>query len=309
MNRNILLALKVLLFLLMSWFIISQLFFKNDFKAQFTFFLQHLRGDRFYLFVFAVLLMPVNWGLETLKWKKLLRSQVPFPALLRSIVAGITVGFVTPGRSGEFIGRVLFLNDDNKSRVFYLSSIGGMAQTAASLIVGVPFVFIWRSDPFITEIVIGSAAVYLFAFLRFDILNRFFSSRPFLQKYGMIIDQNDLPGFDTQIWVLLLSFLRFAVYTFQYVLLLRFFGIGADMVTLFTHSVVYLLVQTFSPLMPLLDFSYRGASALYVFNGFTENNVAILSAVMIVWLINLVIPAVAGYLFILKRKSINVPWA
>ena len=300
-------AFKVLLFLLMSWFVIDRLFLKNDFKTQFIFCLQHLRGDRFYLFVLAIFLMPVNWILETIKWKALLRSDVPFSRLLQSVIAGITVGFVTPGRSGEFVGRVMFLNDDNGSKVFYLSSIGGLAQTAASLVIGVPFVYIWSGDTFITEIVTGSAVIYLLVFFRFDLLNRFISSRSFLQKYGLIIEQGALPDISTQLLVLFLSFFRFTVYLIQYVLLLVFFGLGTDWLALFTHSVVYLLAQTFSPLMPLMDFSYRGASALYVFKDFSTNNIAILSAVMIVWLINLVAPAAIGYLFILKRKSISLP--
>jgi hypothetical protein len=292
----------------MSWFIVDQLFLKNHFRAQLAFCVEHLRGDRFYLLVIAILLMPVNWGLETLKWKILLRSDVPVIRLLQSIIAGITVGFVTPGRSGEFIGRVMFLNDDNRSKVFYLSSIGGLAQTAASLIVGVPFVLIWRNDIFITEIVAGSALIYLLAFFRFDLLNRLISRWAFLRRYGLTIEQEDLPELNRQLWVLALSFLRFGVYLIQYVLLLMFFGLDAGSLALFTHSVVYLLAQTFSPLMPLLDFSYRGASALYVFKDISTNNIAVLSAVMMVWLINLVVPAVIGYLFILKRKAIRIPW-
>ena len=251
--------------------------------------------------------MPLNWGLETIKWKVLLRSEVPLIRLLKSIVAGITVGFVTPGRTGEFAGRVMFLNDNNGAKVFYLSSIGGMAQTAASLVIGVPFVFIWSNNVFITEIVTASAAVYLLAFFRFDLLNRLLSSLTFLQKYGLIIENGDLPVIETQVYVLTLSALRFAVYSLQYVLLLMFFGVSANLLALFTHSIVYLLAQTFSPLMPLLDFSYRGATALYVFKNFSNNNIAILSTVMIVWLINLVVPAIIGYLFILKRKAIYLP--
>ena len=308
MNRVFFLALKILIFILMSWFIIDQLFLKNDFKAQLSLCLQHLNGDKFYLFILAILLMPLNWGLETLKWKILLRSQVPFSTLLQSVIAGITVGFVTPGRSGEFIGRVMFLNDDNRSKVFYLSSIGGLAQTAASLVIGITFVLVWRNDLFITEIVIGSTLLYLFAFFRFDLLNRFISKWPFLQRYGLIIEQGDLPMVTTQLWVMLLSLLRFTVYLLQYVLLLSFLGIDISNLALFTHSTVYLLAQTFSPLMPLLDFSYRGATALYVFHNISNNNIAILSAVMMVWLINLVIPAIIGYLFILHRKAIRIPW-
>ncbi len=307
MNRNILLAFKILLFLLMSWFIADQLFLKNDFKTQLAFCIQHLQGHKFYLFLLAVLLMPLNWGLETIKWKALLQSEVPGSRLLKSIIAGITVGFVTPGRTGEFAGRVMFLNDNNGAKVFYLSSIGGLAQTAASLVIGVPFVFIWSNDPFITEIITASAAVYLLVFFRFDLLNRLLSSWSFLQKYGLVIEHGDLPAIGTQVYVLFLSALRFTVYTLQYVLLLMFFGVSTNMLALFTHSVVYLLAQTFSPLMPLLDFSYRGASALYVFKNFSNNNIAILSTVMMVWLINLVAPAVIGYFFILKRKVIYLP--
>lgn len=307
MNRTILLAFKILLFLLMSWFIIDQLFVKNDFKTQFAFCIQHMQGNKFYLFVLAVLLMPVNWGLETVKWKSLLRSQVSLSRLLKSIIAGITVGFVTPGRSGEFAGRVMFLNNDNGTKVFYLSSIGGLAQTAASLVIGVPFIYLWRTDVFITEIVTGSAAFYLLVFFRFDILNRLLSSWSFLHKYGLVIQHGDLPEIETQVYVLFLSALRFMVYTLQYVLLLMFFGVGNNLLALSTHSIVYLLAQTFSPLMPLLDFSYRGASALFVFKGFSANSIAILSAVMMVWLINLVLPAVTGYFFILKRKAIYLP--
>ena len=251
--------------------------------------------------------MPVNWGLETIKWRALLRSEVSFSKLLKSIIAGITVGFVTPGRSGEFAGRVLFLNDDNGAKVFYLSSIGGLAQTAASLTIAVPFVYMWSNDTFITEIVTGSAVIYLLVFFRFDLVNKVLSSWSFLQKYGLVIEHGALPDIDTQTSVLLLSALRFGVYLMQYVLSLMFFGLSNNLLALTTHSVVYLLAQTFSPLMPLLDFSYRGATALYVFKGLSNNNIAILSAIMMVWLINLVVPAVIGYLFILKRKAIQLP--
>ena len=292
----------------MSWFIVNQLFIKNDFSAQFAYCLNNLRGDRFYLFIIALLLMPVNWGLETIKWRMLLKTKTPFPKSLQSVIAGITIGFVTPGRSGEFVGRVMFLNEDNKSKVFFLSSIGGLAQTAASLVIGVPFIYLWRNDLLITQIVTGSALVYLLAYFRFDLLNKVLSKWSFLQRYGLLIEHGDLPDIETQVWVLLLSMLRFTVYLVQYVLLLMFFGVSNNELGLLIHSVAYLLAQTFSPLMPLLDFSFRGASALYVFKDFSNNNLAILTTVMLVWFINLVVPAVIGYVFILKRKPVEIPW-
>ena len=302
LNRNILIALKLVVFILMTWFIADQLFLKNDFKTQVYFFLQNLKADRAWLLVLAVLLMPVNWGLETVKWRMLLNTKTSYPNLIKSIIAGITFGFVTPGRAGEFVGRAMFLNDNDKAKVFYLSSIGGLAQTAASLAIGVPFVYLWRNTPFLSGLVMGAAAIYMLLFFRFDLLNRLITSIAFLRRYGLIIRHEDLPPIGVQVNVLLLWGIRFLVYSFQYVLLLMFFGLGSEHLALLVHSIVFLLAQTFSPMMPLLDISFRGGTALYVFKDYTANNIAVLSAVMMVWLINLVLPALAGYLFILRRK-------
>ena len=285
---------------------IDRLFIKNDFHSQFHFFIENLQAGRFYFLMIAVLLMPVNWMVETLKWKILLSTKTSFTNLFKSVVAGISVGFVTPGRSGEFMGRVLFLEDDNKTKAFYISSIGGFAQTATSLVTGVPFVYLWSGSQFLTEITAGAAAIYLLIYFRFDLLNKFIASIPLLQKYGLTIGHAHLPDMDVQVKGLLLSFLRFFVYSSQYVLLLLFFGAGNEILQLTVHSIVFLLVQTYSPLMPLLDISFRNGSALYVFKNYTADNLAVLSAVTMVWLLNLVVPAIAGYLFIFKRKWVSV---
>ena len=295
-------SIKIILFVLLSWFVFQQIFLKNDIREQWNYFLKHLEVSRIYLLVIAVLLMPLNWLIETVKWKVLLRTNTSFLNLLKSITAGITVGFVTPGRTGEFLGRVMFLNDGERTRAFYLSSIGGFAQTAASLLVGVPFVYLWHSDAFISGIVLGIACIYLIVYFRFDLFNKVISSSSILRYYGLTISEEELPPSETQLYVLLLSMLRFVVYLTQYILLLIFFGVGNDFLALGVHSVVFLLIQTISPLMPLLDVSFRSGSALFVFKTFTDNNLAVLSAVMLVWIVNLAFPAVLGYLFILKRK-------
>ena len=310
-NRYLLLGFKLIVFLLMSWFIAEQLFLKNDFMKEVEVFFDHYQHDNNYLFFIAVLLMPVNWLLEAVKWNQLLKRKFPLPQLLKSILAGIALGFVTPGRGGEFIGRVMFLDEEDKAKAFYLSSIGGIAQTTATLMVGVICVYFWRGDAFLSAIALGLAIVWLLLYLRFDLLNRFISSNSFLQKYSLVIHQDELPDISVQTTVLLLSFLRFGVYLSQYVLLLMFFGVGHDYFQLAVYSGVFLLAQTFSPLMPLFDFSFRGGSALVIFSGLlwdntyqSPNTIAVLCSVTMVWLINLVIPAITGYFLILKKKMV-----
>ena len=152
----------------MCWFIANQLFLKNDFKEQLNFFLLNFKSENFYLFLLALLLMPINWLLETVKWRLLIKSKEPFIHLLKSVIAGVTLGFVTPGRAGEFVGRVMFVAEKNKAKIFYLSSIGGIAQSVATLTAGVFFVFMWSGNSFFYGLTIGVAVAFLFVYFRFD---------------------------------------------------------------------------------------------------------------------------------------------
>ena len=300
-KQKIILALKTGLFVLMLGFIANRIFLQNDIKQQADFFVAHLQKQNFYLFLLALLLMPLNWSLETIKWRLLIKSAEPFSQLLKSVIAGITLGFVTPARSGEFVGRVLFVAEENKTKIFYLSTVGGIAQSVATLVAGVFFVFMWSGNSFFYGVSVGVAIAFMLLFFRFDLLNRFISSSSFLNKHSLVIQEDELPDMATQLQVLLLSFVRFGVYLLQYALLLMFFGVSHNFWLMLINSGVFLVAQTFSPMLPLIDLSYRGGSALYVFADFT-NTLGILSAVMMVWLINLVVPSVIGYLFILNRK-------
>lgn len=288
----------------MCWFIVDQLFIKGNFKAELDFFAGNLQPGKLYLLLAAILLMPLNWLLEVVKWRQLIKTESPYSKLVKAIMAGITIGFITPGRSGEFIGRVLFLDEKDKARVFFLSSIGGIAQTCVTLMAGVPFVYFWCDDSFLSGLTIGITMAYLFLYFRFDLLNRFISSNAFMERYSLTMSEQDLPNIGVQINVLLASLMRYTVYLLQYVLVLLFFGVGDNLVQLAIYSGVFLLAQTFSPLIPLLDVAFRGGTALFIFAALSSNSIAVLCSVTFIWLLNLVIPSLAGYLFILRKRTV-----
>lgn len=302
-HPKILLAFKAAVFLVMTWYITDRLFLSNDFNAQFSLFKGSLQSSNVIYAFIAVLLMPLNWGIETLKWKWLINSTTSFTNLLQSVIAGITFGFITPARSGEFIGRVMYLNDTDKTKVFYLSSIGGIAQTAVTLVAGVFCVMLWSSNSMLNGLTVGVAVSFLFFYFRFDLFNQLISCSNFLSRKGLLIQNDELPAIETQLKVLFASLVRYLVYLIQYVLVLRFFEVSDSLLMLTVYSGVFLMAQTFSPLMPFLDISFRGGSMLYVFKDTDSNSVALLSVVTLVWFINLLIPALMGYLFILRKKG------
>lgn len=297
-------AFKAFVFVLMAGFIIQALFLQNDFAQQVALFRNNFRADRAGLLLAAVLLMPFNWLLETYKWKILLGNHsTRFLPLLKGVLAGITFGFITPGRSGEFFGRVLYAEQSNRTEAFYLSTIGGMAQTTVTLMAGIYFISYWKTDSFLSGLAIGLCGIFLLLYFRFDWLQRGLKSVPFLQRKQWIIREEELPDIRRQSIVLLLSFFRYGIYLLQYCLVFGFFAVAENFLTLLVHSGVLLLVQSFSPLMPLLDLGYRGGSALYVFKNVSDNHLAVVVASLTVWFINLAVPALIGYLVIFRKNN------
>lgn len=294
---------KAAIFVLMAWLIADRLFLRNDIGNQWQVFTHHLNGNRFYLFIIAILLMPVNWVLETVKWRILLQDvHAPFGKLMKGVIAGVTFGFVTPGCSGEFIGRVLYLDDKDKTKVFYLTGIGGIAQTAVTLLAGSLCLNAMQIDVFLQGLAMGLALVCTLLYFRFDLLNRLITSFPFLVRKGLTIPNTEIPSTRLLLRVFGISAARYTVYLVQYVAVFMFFGVSSHALLLAAHNAVLLLVQSFSPLLPLMDISFRGGSALWVYGTVSDNNIAILTAALAIWLINLVLPAVIGYVFIVRKK-------
>ncbi|MFN8286802.1 MAG: lysylphosphatidylglycerol synthase domain-containing protein [Chitinophagales bacterium] len=295
------LVLFALLYLQLSSSQLRFLFVYDDFR-------QHLSATKLPLLFAAVLLMPLNWYLEAVKWGVLLNRNYSTTTLLRGVIAGVTMGFVTPARSGEFLGRVIFLNDTDRVRSFYLTAIGGMAQAVPTYAMGAICVALLGSTiipgfEFVTGLAIGLATVFIFFYFRFEFLNALIRRLPFLANRNLIIDKDEIPPPAILTKTLAIAILRYSIYVAQYVLLALFFCQGKDLNALIIGTGALLVLQSLSPLTPFLDVPLRGVMALTVFGVLLdENRIGILFTVAAIVLINLAIPALVGYIFILNRR-------
>lgn len=301
-NSRVVLALKVVLFILLLGFIYYGLFVKQDFQHLWDVLSFQLQTVRYPLLIAVVLLMPVNWLVETIKWQLLLGSKHTFADCAKGVMAGITMGFVTPGRSGEFVGRILHFNENDKSKVFYLSTMGGLAQSAVTIMAGAIAFPYWKDEPFLSGLIIGIALVFCLLYFRFEWLSEFAMNVPVLANKGMVIYHTDLPDMNTRFKVFGWSVVRYLIYLLQYVLLFYFFDVNTNIELLTGLCCVLLLLNTFSPLMPVLDFGYRGSIVLLVFAGFTNNMLGAVIAGTVIWLVNLALPALLGYILIVRNK-------
>ena len=84
------------------------------------------------------LLMFLNWGIEALKMKYLLQplEKISFLKSLKSVFAGCSITMLTPNRTGEFGGRILFLKPQNRIKAISVNIIGSISQLAVTMILG-----------------------------------------------------------------------------------------------------------------------------------------------------------------------------
>ena len=99
-----------------------------------------------FLIVFA--LMWVNWGIEARKWQLAIRQlqTISFASAFKAVFTGTTIAFFTPNRIGEYMGRILYINEANRIQAISLTIVCSMAQLLVTLSAGFTALFVLKSN-------------------------------------------------------------------------------------------------------------------------------------------------------------------
>jgi hypothetical protein len=263
----------------------------------------------------AVLLAPCNLWLEAWKWQ-LLMPQVPMLRAVRAVLAGTTLALLTPGRLGEYLGRSLGLPAGQRLR-------GGLAtfyaRIAQMLVTGVAGVW---------------AAVWLFAYSDFGAAY-WQSLRPHwgLLLLGAVVLLGVLVvGVGVAWWawqwlrssrgralrrllgstpvpkaaiagVVALAVVRYAVFTLQLLLLLAAFDVRADWGLLAALTAVIFLLKSLVPAIALSELGVRESLALFFFGLVGLPAAAAFNATLLLYLLNRLVPALAGLPLLWRREA------
>ena len=112
---------------------------------------------------FVVLLMLVNWVLESLKWQYLTRELVKITAweAIEAVFCGLTWAIFTPNRIGEYGGRVLFLPNRKRIHGVFAMAVGSFGQNVITNVLGLAAADVVCIYLFIPSILLGiSEPVY-----------------------------------------------------------------------------------------------------------------------------------------------------
>ncbi len=305
-----------LFFGLLLWYDIFQ---RENFNEIKKLFFAELKGDNVNWLIACCILMPLNWAAETVKWGFLVRrvQHITFWQAYRAVFAGVTSSLFLPNRVGDFGGRILFLKSKNAVKVVLSTFVGSWAQQLILIAFGfLGFAYflitLWKVERFLLDgaIVLGSAFVIilLFMFLNLEMVVPVFKKIRLLYKFPRIIKSvNVLRQYTREelLRTLLWAFIRYVIYTIQYFLILRFFGIDVEILRGLSCIATIYLLQTSIPLPPIVGLLARGEVALKIWGIFSANELSILAATFTLWVINLIIPALIGLVFILRLNVLK----
>lgn len=267
-----------------------------------------------WLIVIVLLLMPINWGIESVKWHLLISKLEPITFLksFRAVLSGICINNWIPNRMAEFLGRILYIEKKNRIRAIFSTLVGSYSQLIMTVLFGSLGFIIWLKPAGYLLIILIIIAIIInillvFSYFRISAFSRIIHKIKFLTrivKYVEILSEYD----QTQLFkIFSLSFLRYMVFLLQYFILLNVFNIEIEVIEGLTGVALIFAIQAVIPSITLTEIGIRGAAVIWVFERFSGNLNGMLCAAYSLWIINIIIPTIMGTIFILtlrrSRKS------
>lgn len=263
------------------------------------------------IIVAVFLLMFVNWFLESLKWKFLLSDieKIGTWKAIESVFCGLTWAVFTPNRIGEYGGRVFFLSPRKRIKGLVAMSVGSISQLVLTNILGALALF-WFFINFtkLHSILLFSIGFLVLLFCFFMLLFYFniqwlytlLMKINFLKRYRRFFIIFSRYNYQDIVRILIYSTLRYLVFTIQYFLVINLLIPDIQLFEMTMVLFIFYFIQSALPSLDLLDIGVRASVATYFFAFVTNQELAIMAAIASVWLINLIIPAILGAVFVLK---------
>ena len=262
--------------------------------------------------IVAALLLPVNIALETWKWKALLKttSEPTTTDALGSILAGYALGLFSPGRAGDYVGRILYLKDDGfqtavqtgLDRVISMSVYLGAGLIALCLAFWMGIVDFSGSWSYIAPIGVVLALTLIVLVVRPTLLYRALSWFSRSRKWTRSIRFMGNVDRRLSVHLLALSALRYVVFTSQLVALILAFGGESSGALLYLCASLVFFIKTMIPSFTFADLGIRETASVFFFGLVGIVPAAALNASLMLFALNLVIPAIAGAVFVPRLR-------
>ena len=277
-------------------------------------------GPNAWKFWTVIIFVFLNWGFEARKWQILVAplQNLSYFTAFKSVLTGVTLSINTPYRIGEYGGRIFYIKKGSRIKAVSVAIAGGLSQLIITLIMGciglsffilfqlpdhssmIGLSYFWLKTLLIISILF-TMIVILF-FFRLAWLIKLIEKIPAVAKYTSYIKV--LEDFTPKLLLRLLSlsFFRYLVFVFQYILLMQVLDVEIFWLNAFWIITVLFLVLAIVPSFAIADLGIRGKFSVELLGIYSLNTVGIIGTTFGIWFINLFIPALAGSILILSSK-------
>ncbi len=260
----------------------------------------------------AFSLLVVNLGFQFHKWRLIVHREnrdIKARSVLGSLLAGMALGLITPGRVGEF-GRSFFIRGADWARLMALTFIDKMIALGIIYLFGVygfyrfmaatlhPYV-LW---PILITIMFFLILLFLFL-LRPNLLQSITHHIPNRLKHPVLhklAGGIELATPKLTLRLLFYTILQNLTFCTQMVLLIRAFypGIGLEA---YTAVFAVMMTKTLLPIS-LGDLGIRESASIYYFSRLNVPPAAAFDASLLLFMMNVLLPALIGLLIFIKKR-------
>jgi hypothetical protein len=306
--------LKLGILVLASWFIYHRIIKYNDSLHKFSMLVSHISYTRVVItMAFVIILMLVNWIIEAFKWRYLSHAlaRISIWQAIESVFCGLTWAIFTPNRFGEYGGRVMYLPVRRRIYGVFAMAVGSFGQNVVTNVLGAASV-VWFVFSFLhlngwleagsVALNLGLMILMLICYFNIKWFVKLLDRVKFLKKFRRFFDIMGKYTLGELLHIMCFCLARFFVFTFQYYLVIHLLIPQMAILPMALTLFVFFFIQSAMPSQDLVDIGVRSVTADMLFGYFTNQHIAIVVAVSLIYVINIVIPAILGSVFVLNLK-------
>lgn len=271
--------------------------------------------------LFALILMPLNWLIESVKWQFLITKieKVKIWNAIKAVYAGTAISIFTPNRIGDYLGRIFILKKGDRIDGTIATIVGNLSQLLVTIVMGgLSMIYFSHhiTQNFLDEAyfetvgitIIGIVLILLLLlYFNFPLMEKRFYLRFKMDKIPIIKHLNLLSEYEKNdlLKVLIYSFSRYFIYSLQFYLLL----IAFDIQLAFIEGMMIVFLIFFSltviPSIAAVELGLRALVTIRIFEilgNHSANELAMVSATSALWLINIALASLIGGFFIFQLK-------
>lgn len=310
LKKYLSIIIKIVIVFFSFYFIYHQLVENKSFEElDISVLIDTVKKNKVYL-VGVILMMFLNWLVEALKWRYMISKieNISIMTAYRAVFTGITVSTFTPNRIGEYGGRVFCLEKGDRIKAVFITVLCSMSQLLVTILYGSISLFILFDEILIDKTFLSvSLLILLNLFLLFSYFNishivNFLGKFKLIKSFKKYLEVLVMYNFKDLLIAFIYSNTRYFIFSLQFIILLHVFGINISFMDAILSVMLIFFFITITPTITIAEIGVRGSVAIFVLGLFSSNDIAILSSTTLLWLINLIIPAIIGSFFIFSLK-------